>query len=337
MNKNKGIWLVIAAILVIGIVVTLTTSSFVNRRKRAFDGSIKEQLLPTETNPGNPGQAGGAGSPLFPASLDREDPGSEAAAASSKEGGGRAAARESKPRGNAAAAAKNGGDGTTLKILPKTATGSVAMMPANNEGGAQRAAIPNGSQAGQAENRAGSTHAAPFSTEKGGLGAGSGLGSSSGISSGSSLGSGVSEAAPPISPLGPGGKATDGDPEEKKAYYNRLLSDLDTQILTMRGEASDSTTNSMKTMADKELKLWNVEMNMIYTDISNAADEVTKGKLENSQQAFMKSRDAKAEAAAKKYSGGTLEGVEYTASLAESTRQRTYALVADYLDFLPSE
>lgn len=145
-------------------------------------------------------------------------------------------------------------------------------------------------------------------------------------------------AAPSISPLGPGGSAVlQSDEEEKLAYYEKRLAELDAQVQKMRSESSDSTTYSMKTLAEKEFKLWNIEMNTIYAEIMNGLDEDAKGKLESEQQTWMKSRDTKAEEAARKYSGGSLEGVEYTASQAETTRTRTYDLVETYINSLPAE
>jgi uncharacterized protein YecT (DUF1311 family) len=145
-------------------------------------------------------------------------------------------------------------------------------------------------------------------------------------------------AAPSISPLGPGGSAVlQSDEEEKLAYYEKRLAELDAQVQKMRSESSDSTTYSMKTLAEKEFKLWNIEMNTIYAEIMNGLDEDAKGKLESEQQTWLKSRDTKAEEAARKYSGGSLEGVEYTASQAETTRTRTYDLVETYINSLPAE
>ena len=68
----------------------------------------------------------------------------------------------------------------------------------------------------------------------------------------------------------------------------------------MRSESSDSTTYSMKTLAEKELRLWNIEMNTIYADIIDGLDEEARSKLEGEQQTWTKSRDTKAEEAARK-------------------------------------
>lgn len=126
-------------------------------------------------------------------------------------------------------------------------------------------------------------------------------------------------------------------PSEGAAYYQKHLENLDEQIKKIREESGDSNTYSMKALADKELKLWNLEQNTIYETIAQKLSDEDKKSLEASQQTWIKNRDAKAEEAAKKYSGGTLEGLEYTASLAESTRSRAYDLVKEYMDVLSVE
>ena len=54
MNKNRGIWLVIAAILIIGIAVTFATSRFIRQ-----NGGSLDSVADTDT----PGETAGAGTP----------------------------------------------------------------------------------------------------------------------------------------------------------------------------------------------------------------------------------------------------------------------------------
>jgi len=142
---------------------------------------------------------------------------------------------------------------------------------------------------------------------------------------------------PVITPITPDSKAKTAQaaaPSEGADYFRKHLKELDAQIKKMREDSADSNTYSMKALADKELKLWNREQNAIYEAISETLSEDLKRKLEASQQSWIKDRDIKAEEAAKKYSGGTLEELEYTASLAESTRERAYSLIEEYEEYL---
>ncbi|MGC6178217.1 lysozyme inhibitor LprI family protein [Lacrimispora sp. 38-1] len=147
--------------------------------------------------------------------------------------------------------------------------------------------------------------------------------------------SAVSE--PVITPITPDSKAKTAQaaaPSEGADYFRKHLKELDAQIKKMREDSADSNTYSMKALADKELKLWNREQNTIYEAISETLPEDLKRQLEASQQSWIKDRDIKAGEAAKKYSGGTLEELEYTASLAESTRERAYSLIEEYAEYL---
>lgn len=142
---------------------------------------------------------------------------------------------------------------------------------------------------------------------------------------------------PVITPITPDSKAKSAQaaaPDESADYFKKHLKELDAQIKKMREDSADSNTYSMKALADKELKLWNREQNTIYEAISENLQEDLKRKLEASQQSWIKDRDMKAEEAAKKYSGGSMEELEYTASLAESTRERAYDLITEYEEFL---
>lgn len=260
MNKNRGIWLVIAAILIIGIAVTFATSRFIRQNGGSLDTVAVTQM---------PGTTAGGGMPQ----AYTEGAGTELPAAARK------------------------------RMEETVPAGEEGAVSGNTDEAAAGAAVPEAAAAG-AGNKADAAAAA----------------------------------APSISPLGPGGSAVlQSDEEEKLAYYEKRLAELDAQVQKMRSESSDSTTYSMKTLAEKEFKLWNIEMNTIYAEIMNGLDEDAKGKLESEQQTWMKSRDTKAEEAARKYSGGSLEGVEYTASQAETTRTRTYDLVETYINSLPAE
>lgn len=292
MNKNRGIWLVIAAILIIGIAVTFATSRFIRQNGGSLDTVAVTQM---------PGTTAGGGMPQ----AYTEGAGTELPAAARKR------MEETVPAEEEGAVSGNTDEAAARAAVPEPA--SSRMMAAEG------AAVPAPESILMDENKEAADEAVPEAAAAG-------------------AGNKADAAAPSISPLGPGGSAVlQSDEEEKLAYYEKRLAELDAQVQKMRSESSDSTTYSMKTLAEKEFKLWNIEMNTIYAEIMNGLDEDAKGKLESEQQTWMKSRDTKAEEAARKYSGGSLEGVEYTASQAETTRTRTYDLVEAYINSLPAE
>lgn len=147
------------------------------------------------------------------------------------------------------------------------------------------------------------------------------------------------EAAPEetvaISPLDPAGSlnsAVNSAVLEDSAEqdYMEYLGEIDDQIARMRQEEAKSTTYSLKNVAETEYKLWDTELNVIYTDIMEELSEEEAAALREEERAWMKERDTRAEEAAKKNSGTSLESVEYIASLAASTRERVYELAEAY-------
>ena len=126
---------------------------------------------------------------------------------------------------------------------------------------------------------------------------------------------------------------TEESAQELSPHHKRLM-ELDAQIQKIRDEETESTTYSMKTAAENELKLWDSELNAIYNDILALLNEEKRTEMVKQEREWMKERDALAVEAARRSAGGTLEGLEYTASLAESTRQRAYELADLYTQLL---
>ncbi len=285
MNKNRGIWIVIGSILIIGILVTFTTASFL-KSEDGIPDSVGNPALESPEFPGilkeSPLDSGTAETLSSSPAASIEGPAAEQKAEAGKAG-------TAEQEGEEAAAAGSTEISDKAEVRMKLAADSLP-----DEQAPQKAS--DGSQA------------AP-----------------------------VTE--PVITPISPDTKNRlfVTDINDGAAYYQKNLEDLDIQIKKMREESGDSNTYSMKALADKELKLWNRELDIIYSAVSENLSEEAGKELEVSQQAWIKSRDAKAEEAAKKYSGGSLEELEYTASLAESARARAYELVAEYVVVLSPE
>lgn len=289
MNRSRGIWIVIGMILVIGVLMTLATTSFISSRESTSD-SYNDQILSSSELPSDSeeGQYHSKEQKLFSAE-------------------GRATGGQTKL--------------PEEKAMPKKAAGSVTEAGSSNTEQTVSAADAQMQvkSADSPEPADGAPQVAQAASEIP-----------------------VEESAQEtvMSPKAPEKKyklSNAPAPSKGAAYYQKHLENLDEQIRKIREESADSNTYSMKALADKELKLWNLEQNTIYETIAQKLSDDGKKSLEASQQDWMKSRDAKAEEAAKKYSGGTLEGLEYTASLAESTRARAYDLVKEYADVLSEE
>lgn len=125
--------------------------------------------------------------------------------------------------------------------------------------------------------------------------------------------------------------------EETPSAYEEnkeRLEELDRQIQQMRDSQVESTAYSIKSLAETERKLWETELNNIYTQIMGTLNGDEQQALARNQRQWMNDRDAQAEKTAPKSSGGSIESAEYTASLAASTRQRVYDLLESYQNYL---
>ena len=91
-----------------------------------------------------------------------------------------------------------------------------------------------------------------------------------------------------------------------------------------------SNTDSMSSVADYEYKLWDSELNRIYQALIQAMSQEEAETLKAEERSWLRTRDQAAYQAASKYKGGTMERLEYAASLAISTRTRAYELLEEY-------
>ncbi len=283
MNRNRGIWIVIGSILVIGILITLATSSFVKSKENAGDSDEFTGFSNSEIQDA-PEEAKVYSGAAEPFSANMAAP-QEAPVAGERS----MLTKNSKAAAKTEPAPENKSQPADAQLRMKSAPASDQEMPVLME-----------------DARSGE----------------------------SSLEETV------MSPINPDTKSKvlkSVTSSEGAAYYQKQLLDLDAQIKKMREESGDSNTYSMKALVDKELKLWNREQNTIYAAIFEDLNENDRKDLEASQQEWIKNRDVKAEEAAKKYSGGSLEELEYTASLTESTRSRAYDLVSEYIEILSSK
>nr|WP_314463284.1 lysozyme inhibitor LprI family protein [uncultured Clostridium sp.] len=281
MNRNRGIWIVIGSILVIGILVTFATFSFVKGKDSITNSSVvsgysedSQPLKEEKTGSGSVRQI----SPdiMIPKEAQKKSVPDETEVSSDT----------SQPEEDDESAVIQDTQEPMMKraLLSEPAAGAAEAEEASGESETQSAGPE-----------------------------------------------------PVITPITPDSKAKTAQaaaPSEGADYFRKHLKELDVQIKKMREDSADSNTYSMKALADRELKLWNREQNTIYEAISETLSEDLKRQLEASQQSWIKDRDIKAGEAAKKYSGGTLEELEYTASLAESTRERAYSLIEEYEEYL---
>ncbi|MCI7262964.1 MAG: DUF1311 domain-containing protein [Clostridiaceae bacterium] len=120
--------------------------------------------------------------------------------------------------------------------------------------------------------------------------------------------------------------------------YRKKLEDVDRIVKDLREtDGTANTTDSVKNIAEYEYRLWDTELNRVYQAVISAMSENEAEKLRSEERQWIRSRDQMAKQAAAKLKGGTMESLEYTASLSVSTRERAYELLEDYGDLLPAK
>lgn len=138
----------------------------------------------------------------------------------------------------------------------------------------------------------------------------------------------LSDAAP-MSPLAGAGSG-EYNKTSLPVDYRKRLEDLDTQILKMREEETDSNVYSIKTSAETELKMWENELNTIYNALLEMLSQEDAAQLASEQQDWLKNRDARAAESSGKGSGGSVDSIGYAATLVSLTRDRAYELTGRY-------
>jgi len=143
----------------------------------------------------------------------------------------------------------------------------------------------------------------------------------------------------PISPLTGGSSRGLAAADETMTLgdYQKRLEEIDTLVTNMKESDVISNTDSISNIADYEYRLWDAELNRIYQAIMGAMTQEEAEQLRTEERGWLKVRDQAANQAASKYKGGTMERLEYTASMAFSTRERAYELLEDYGQYLPQE
>lgn len=332
--KNRHIWLVIGCILVVGILVTRYTNSFISHKEAeqmaaasAVTEAAREGALAAESAEAEAAFAGAGGNKA-------------GALAGAKDGA-------AVPPTLAAAAAKGAGANSAATTAGEILQDSGAPDEAN--------AFLEKTDEGEAANRdeiamaeAAPQEAGPDALRSADAGAGKLANPET-----AAAGPGAAPVGPGAAPVGPGAatggpgaaaassgpasplEGTHGRAEKNAALssgtdYRQRLLDLDSQIQKLREEDKDASAYSMKATAESELKLWEGEMNTVYNALLDHMDQEEAKELAAEQQTWMKNREARAVENSAKNSAANLEGVGVTAALASLTRARTYDLVDRY-------
>ena len=128
------------------------------------------------------------------------------------------------------------------------------------------------------------------------------------------------------------GEAVSISPLDPEPALTGDSDDANIEMELTDGSGNSSYYRNRLALADSELKLWDNELNLIYNAVKDDLDDGEAADLVEEERAWIRERDRKAIDAAKASAGGSLESVEDTASLADSTRERAYELLDRYED-----
>lgn len=116
---------------------------------------------------------------------------------------------------------------------------------------------------------------------------------------------------------------------EKQTYIDKLdkikvgLKDLE--------KLYAGNTVEMKGAAGQEYDRWDAALNEIYGVLKTQLSETEMSSLDKDEMQWIRDKEAKANAAAAEWAGGTGEQLQYLSSVAQSTRDRCYLLVNEYM------
>ena len=131
-----------------------------------------------------------------------------------------------------------------------------------------------------------------------------------------------------VSPARGASSGTGAGSDRTAEDYRNRLGEIENTIQNLENSGSANTTDAMREDA---------ELNQIYQAIMAVLPDEETDTLRGRERRWIRERDTAAKQAAERYKGGTMENVEYTASLANSTRDRAYELLDLYESYLPAE
>ena len=140
-----------------------------------------------------------------------------------------------------------------------------------------------------------------------------------------------------VSPAGGTSSGAGAGLDRTAEDYRNRLGEIENTIQSLENSGSANTTDAMREAAAYEYRLWDAELNQIYQAIMAVLPDEEADTLRGRERRWIRKRDTAAKQAAERYKGGTMENVEYTASLANSTRDRAYELLDLYESYLPAE
>ncbi|MBD7983997.1 DUF1311 domain-containing protein [Sporosarcina sp. Sa2YVA2] len=126
------------------------------------------------------------------------------------------------------------------------------------------------------------------------------------------------------------GEVEDQESSEVKSK-DEYLNLLNAMEEADKNEVAETTTIGMIEQEEARFKKWDEALNEIYEVLKQQLSTEEMDRLRMEQRDWIEHRDKAAKEASLKYEGGSMEPLEYVATQASLTRDRSYELVAKYM------
>ena len=118
---------------------------------------------------------------------------------------------------------------------------------------------------------------------------------------------------------------------ETKDEYILKLNNIEEGLADLQDLNDEGTTVSMKAAAEETYKRWDTALNEIYNALKEQLSTSEMAELKEKQVNWITYRDETAKDESLEYKGGTMESLQYIATLAGVTKERCYELVELYM------
>lgn len=126
-------------------------------------------------------------------------------------------------------------------------------------------------------------------------------------------------------------ESVEEESESKVQYYLDKYAKLEKELKDSLAEKYNGTTLDMREAAGIEYTSWDDLLNEVYGVLQEQLSKDEMDKLRAEQIEWLTIRDSKAEESAKEFEGGTMEPLAHTTTLGESTKERCYELISNYM------
>lgn len=328
MNRQKGVWITILCILVIGVSVTKMTRNFISSgtlETVAFEAGAGEpaeetRMAPTEMASPRSAAAGGTAAKRAAAQNGGNAAKNEQAAVPDSENS-KAADTAGSAETKAASDSGPGPAGAVPEMAAAEAAETLAEGEKTDGGVPQAAMFQAAPEAGAVEESAAEDRAAVPDEN---------------TVVQETVKSPLDPAAPGIRPTVPEtGKETAAVYTEEE--YKKRLDQTDSQIVQYRGNTSDSSATALYMAAEYAWGLWDNELNTLYSILRSRMSSEEMESLKQEELEWIKERDAASEKAASKTNSQAARNTAYLEAASKETRSRCYELLEEYGDILERE